>query len=258
MRCCRTKDWLYGVRTAAPDKIKQSIDQERLYPAERLRIIYQLITSPVEEGGAGITPKKGEWVNVESIFALHDYEFNRKWIAKWATSYILKPEDLDEIRDKFGEKVAFYFGFVQAYFTALIGMAAFGISAWAILGNFSAIYGIINCLLCVGFVEYWKYQETELAMRWGVKGVSAMETKRHDFASEKEIKDPVTGETTQYFPQPKRLQRQLLQVPFALVAALALGSLLAISFSIEIFMSEIYSGPGQSILVSSNLEVSWL
>ena len=155
--CCRTKDWLYGIRTAVPDKeVKQSIEQERLFPAERLRILYQLITSPMEEGGAGITPKKGEWINVESIFALHDYEFNRQWIAKWATSYVLKPEDLDEIRDKFGEKVAFYFAFVQAYFIALVGMAAFGVSAWAILGNFSAVYGIINSFLCVGFVEYWK------------------------------------------------------------------------------------------------------
>ena len=123
-------------------------------------------------------------------------------------------------------------------------------AAWAILGSFSAIYGIINTILCVGFIEYWKYQEEDLAIRWGTKGVSAIEIKRHDFAPEKSITDPVTGEDVQYFPTPKRLQRQLLQVPFALVAALALGTLIFSCFSIEIFINEIYDGPGKSVLVS--------
>ncbi len=83
----------------------QTLKSDPLYPAERLRIIYQLINNPVHEGGAGITPKQGEWENVESIFALHDPEFNKAWIKKWSTSYMLKPDDLDQIRDRFGEKV---------------------------------------------------------------------------------------------------------------------------------------------------------
>jgi len=248
------KDWLNGIRTAAPDmEAENSIEKDPLYPAERLRILHQLITNPVDEGGAGITPKQGEWIGVESIFALHDHDFNRKWVKKWATSYTLAIEDLDSIRDKFGEKVAFYFAFIQAYFTALIGIAAFGVSSWAILGNFSPTYGIINTLMCVAFVEYWKHQEKELAIRWGVRGVSSIEKKRHDFVAEKEIKDPVTGEMTQFFPASKRLQRQALQIPFALAAVVALGTLIAMSFGIEIFISEIYSGPFKSILVSSSL-----
>jgi anoctamin-10 len=102
----RMKDWLYGVRTAAPDKeIHLTLDGEPMCDAERLRIVYQLITNPVEEGGAGITPKEGEWENVESIFSLHDHEYNRGWMKRWATTYTLKIEDLDEIRDRFGEKV---------------------------------------------------------------------------------------------------------------------------------------------------------
>lgn len=158
-------------------------------------------------------------------------------------------DDLDKIRDKFGEKVAFYFAFTQSYFTALIGNAAFGVAAWILLGNFSPVYGLINSLLCVGFVEFWRFQEKELAIRWGVQGVSSIETKRHDFVGEKQIKDPITGETTQFFSSPKRLQRQLLVVPFAVAAALALGALISISFGIEIFITEIYGGPFKSVLV---------
>lgn len=61
--------------------------------------------------------------------------------------------------------------------------------------------------------------------------------------------DPVTGEKTPQFPVQRRLQRQLLQIPFAFLAVLMLGTLYATSFAIEIFMSEIYGGPGQRILV---------
>lgn len=74
--------------------------------AERYRIIYQMITNPREEGGAGITPKEGQWKNVESIFPLHDVAFNKSWIKEWSMKTFLKVEDLDEIRNRFGEKVS--------------------------------------------------------------------------------------------------------------------------------------------------------
>ena len=106
-------------------------------------------------------------------------------------------------------------------------------------------------LWCVTFVEYWKKQEVDLAHRWGVKGVSAIQSKRKDFKHEKEAIDPVTGEKAFIFPSTKRLSRQLLQVPFAIVASLALGTLIATCFGIEIFLSEIYNGPLQSVLVSN-------
>lgn len=42
---------------------------------------------------------------MESIFALHEEQFNKAWLKKWATTYMLRAEDLDDIRDRFGEKV---------------------------------------------------------------------------------------------------------------------------------------------------------
>ena len=105
-------------------------------------------------------------------------------------------------------------------------------------------------LWCVTFVEYWKKQEVDLAHRWGVKGVSAIQSKRKEFKHEKEAIDPVTGEKVFIFPSTKRLSRQLLQVPFAVLASLALGTLIATCFGIEIFLSEVYHGPLQSVLVS--------
>ena len=105
------------------------------------------------------------------------------------------------------------------------------------------------------FVEYWKHQELNLAIRWGVKGSSAIEEKRRDFKHEKEVKDPITGETVQVFPSTKRLARQAVVIPFALLASLALGSLIATCFGIEIFLSEVYNGPGKSVLVSRDSKI---
>lgn len=108
---------------------------------------------------------------------------------------------------------------------------------------------------CTVFTEYWKHQEKDLSVRWGVKGVSNIEVKKRDFVPEKTITDPVTGEQVGFFPASKRFQRQLLQVPFAIVAACSLGAVIATCFGIEVFISEVYDGPLKSILVSITL---WL
>ena len=102
----RVKDWLYGIRQAQPDKETQNaLTNEPLTEAERYRLVHHMITCPRSEGGAEITPNHGEWKNVESVFPLHDHAVNKEWIKEWSTSTFLKPEDLDNIRNKLGEKV---------------------------------------------------------------------------------------------------------------------------------------------------------
>jgi anoctamin-10 len=247
----RVQDWLYGVRTSAPDKqIQQAIEDEPITEAERLRLVYLLITKPKNEGGAGITPKQGEWQGVESVFAPHDHNFNKTWIKDWSTKYFLDFNDLTKIRDRLGEKIAFYFAFLQSYFMFLLFPAAFGFSCWVLLGQFSPIYAVVNCLWSVVFIEYWKKQEIDLAVQWGVRGVSKIQQKRPQFKHDSEVNDPVTGEEVKVYSPLKRLARQLLQIPFAITAALILGGLIVMCFGIEIFISEIYDGPFKSYLVS--------
>lgn len=86
-------------------------------------------------------------------------------------------------------------------------------------------------------------------MRWGVNGVSKIQAKSRDYRHEMSATDPVTGETVHIFPATTRLKRQLLVVPFAIIASIILGSLIAIAFGIEIFISEVYDGPLKWILI---------
>lgn len=221
----RVQDWLYGVRTSAPSKnLNAYFEDEPVVEAERLRLVYLLVTKPRAEGGAGVTPKLGQWKYVSSIFPLHNHAFNRNWLKQWSQKYVLDENDINEIRDKFGEKVAFYFAFLQSYFQFLFFPAAFGFGAWVILGQFSVLYAIVNCLWCVVFFEYWKKKEVDLAVQWGVRGVSRIQHPRAEFQFDRQTQDPVTGEIIKIYSPFKRLQRQLLQLPFALACLLVLGS----------------------------------
>lgn len=146
-------------------------------------------------------------------------------------------------------QVGFYFSFLQSYFRFLVFPALFGFSCWLLLGSFSIIYTVVNSLWCIVFVEYWKRQEVDLSCRWQSKGVSVVRTARRQFVPEKEARDEGTGEIRGVFPAQKRMYRQLLQVPFAMLAAVALGVIIATCFAIEIFISEVYSGPLKTYLV---------
>ncbi|KKK18217.1 hypothetical protein AOCH_004532 [Aspergillus ochraceoroseus] len=242
----RIRDWLHGVRSTEPE---QESSAEPQTESERLRIIHHLMVLPREYGGAGITPGHGQWKNVIAMFPLHDEQKNNQYMREWSKKTFLSDDDLDQIRDKFGETVGFYFAFLQSYFKSLIFPAAFGFSCWLILGSFSIIYTVVNCLWCVIFIEYWKREEEDLSCRWQTKGVSVVRHKRREFKPAKEIVDDITGEVRGVFPATKRLQRQLLQVPFTLISAVALGVIIATCFAIEIFISEVYNGPLKGYLV---------
>ncbi|KAI2602853.1 DUF590-domain-containing protein [Hypoxylon sp. NC1633] len=245
----RVQDWLYSVRITAPEKdVSKEFTNQPVTEAERLRTVYLLITKPKNQGGAGITPNVGQWKYVTSIFPLHDHVFNRQWIKQWSTKYFLDEKDLDQIRDKFGESVAFYFAFLQSYFAFLLFPAAFGFGAWIILGRYSWFYATVNSLWSIVFFEWWKNKEVDLAVQWGVRGVSQIQRPRTQFKWDHEAADVVTGEAVKVYSPIKRLQTQLLQIPFALGCLSILGALYVFCFSIEIFLSEIYNGPFKSYL----------
>lgn len=103
----RVRDWLHGVRNTEPEPA-DSIEPQT--EAERLRVVYHLITLPATEGGAGITPRYGPWENVVALFPVHDERTNKQWMRQWSYKTLLSTEDLDQIRDKFGENVSWTSG----------------------------------------------------------------------------------------------------------------------------------------------------
>ncbi|KAF4126623.1 anoctamin-10 [Geosmithia morbida] len=245
----RVQDWLQGIRSSLPDKdVGATLGDEPITEAERSRLVYLMLSRPPSEGGAGILPRSGRWRYVDSLFPLHNNEFNKAWLKKWSTKYLLDQDDLDEIRDKFGETVAFYFAFVRSYFLLLLFPAGLGLTAWLFLGQFSVAYAMLSCLWCVFFFEFWKKKEVDLAVLWGVRNVSNISHPRPEFEWDREAEDPVTGEPVKVYSHLKRLRVQLLQIPFALICIGLLGGLVIACNSLEVFINEVYSGGGKAIL----------
>ncbi len=246
----RLQDWLHGVRAASPDSdVSQALQSEPVTEAERLRLVYLMMTKPENDGGAGIVEQTGRWKYVDSIFPLHNRAFNKSWMKRWGGKYLLEESDIHEIREKFGENITIYFIFLRSYLRFLAVPSLFGFAAWMMLGQFSMIYTLASCLWSVVFFEFWKKKEVDLAVQWGVRNVSEIQQPRPEFKWEYEAEDAVTGEAVRVYPPMKRLQTQILQLPFALACVLALGSLSLTAISLEIFINQVYNGPGKQYLV---------
>lgn len=75
----RHTELFYGVRALSNlgSQVGVSINTDPVTEAEILRVVYTLIASPVNEGGAGITPGINGWDYVESIYPLPDSNFTK-------------------------------------------------------------------------------------------------------------------------------------------------------------------------------------
>ena len=78
----RIRDFLLGIRANEynkedEDKKKDIFDTniDGLTDAERLRIVYEILTESEQEGGANISTEVDPFV--DSIFPLHNDEFNK-------------------------------------------------------------------------------------------------------------------------------------------------------------------------------------
>ncbi|KAH8693654.1 calcium-activated chloride channel-domain-containing protein [Talaromyces proteolyticus] len=243
----RVRDWLYGITQIRPAGDSQaSIEGET--EAEDLRSIYHLVTWQKKDGGAGITPNWGKWENIKASFPLHNQAANQELLRRWSRTTFLTSQDLDAIRALFGEKVAFYFAFTQSYSAFLTFPAVFGVLCWMYYGSYSIVFGLVNCIWSVVFVEYWKLKETDLSIRWGVKSVGALKATRMEYVWDKEVTDPLTGEVRKVFSTRKQVLRQMLQIPFGIMAGIVLGVLVVATFAMEVFISEVYQGPFKTYL----------
>lgn len=115
----------------------------------------------------------------------------------------------------------------------------------------SWFYTTLTGLWSIIFTEYWKLKETNLSIRWDVKGVSSLKTYRPQFIYEKSFLDDA-GRLRHYYPEWKQIARRLVQIPFVLLAAFSLGALIAMVYAAEVLISEVYEGPYKSYLVCFN------
>ncbi|KAL5513194.1 hypothetical protein ACEPAH_3592 [Sanghuangporus vaninii] len=241
----RYSDFLRGLPVSellTKDKISVA-DPSTLSPADRLRIVYEFVTSTRHDGGLGIVPGSPQWPRVEDVLALHDHEFNDMWLRSWTRRQVgfgIGRGELDKIKDQFGEAVALYFAFLSSYTLSLIYIAALGIAFYLLRMPYSAIYSTLLVLWSTFFVEFWRIRERVLSVRWGTRGSFRVERRRAQF------KD--AGGKGLQFPWWKRDFRIFASLPVILLFSVALAVFLTANFLLEAFVTQLYNGPGQKII----------
>jgi len=260
----RVQEYLRGVGVASSDFEELDINDpevqknivEKLPTADRLYIIYNLLTRPTWEGGVGIsTENEGGWhqtggMYLESFFTLHNKELNNKWIKHWSKKYTLSTDDMTDIRNHFGTRVAYYFAFLQKYFMSLLTPAILGLLAFFFDRRFSIFYGIFIVLYGIFFIILWNRHAEQLAILWNVNNCSSTEKIRPEFRPQRMEKDKVTGEYVPYYPNWKRwVKRVCITYPFIIFCAICTVMIFFCVICIEIWVRDLYQGPFKAIMV---------
>ncbi|KAJ7498162.1 calcium-activated chloride channel-domain-containing protein [Mycena galericulata] len=226
-------DFLSGLPTT-PLKVEEQV--QPLSPADRIRLVHAFITSTPTDGGLGISPDASEWDLVESVMALHDREFNERWIHAWTTSRFVSVKQ-ERLREHFGDSVAMYFSFLHSYTQALVFPAVLGVLFFFFGSPYSPIYSILLVLWSVVYVEWWRIRERLLSLRFGTRGSARVERRRAQY---------IEG-----VPWWKKELRMIASLPVIALFAAVLVSLLTGIFVFEAFVTQLYTGPGHKYIAFS-------
>ncbi len=96
-------DVLHGLSTRASD-----VDPTSISSTERLHLVHCYVTSSPSDGGLGIHPDNDAWSRVESIMALHDPEFNDRWMHSVTHTIDIGRDQLDFIRSQVRASILFH------------------------------------------------------------------------------------------------------------------------------------------------------
>ncbi|KAI9998545.1 hypothetical protein PInf_002936 [Phytophthora infestans] len=218
-RRLRLQTWLRSGNSREVDSVVQS--SPIVTPAERIQVIDHIIRET-----AKITE---DHPNVRSIFPVHDPATNRyllkTFIGTQKLEFLLE-NFLRKVRAHFGEKVGYYFAFMDFYNKALVPIALLGVLLTCLRGVMGTpmymrvLVGwavLISVVWSFGFLKAWSRRNNELNHMWA----NNIETNTIVYRNPKFRGDafvnPVTSLPDQYYPSWKRYPKYLAVVTFMVV-----------------------------------------
>ena len=186
---------------------------------------------------------------IEKIYPLHEPEnlklLSRQWYGGYCNMISIHKQPLDNIRDYFGDGLAYYFAFLHTLTMFLIFPSIIGlIHHWYGPTGFHShlFFCVLHLLWAFSFSEYWKRQSNELSYEWGTNVLTGGNAApRANYRGELVI-DSVTGQLEPYYPRWKTLVKlYLVSVPIVIVCMLAAAWLMLESFWKEALVVEMTS-----------------
>ncbi|KAJ5077262.1 ngep-related [Anaeramoeba ignava] len=178
--------------------------------SERQKIIRTVIEAKKDQGGCGINVTKLiRKKYATDMFSVHNYDELDPLLKRWSKSCKCT-QPIDQVRDYFGENVAFYFTYLGFYTEWLIFLSIvsipFGIVQIAkakVDTPAILFYSLFIVLWTTVFVETWKRKSNTKALHWDTLFYEREEQIRPEFKGKIRM-SPITNEEEPFYPGWKR------------------------------------------------------
>jgi len=186
---------------------------------------------------------------IESFTPMHNKKDKEELWQKVKHNPIVFP--IHDIKNYYGEEVAFYFAWMSFLTWALFPVAIFGVALFLHRPKgitvddspYLPAYALLMAFWTIIYTKCWRRKEHELALSWGTSAVEKAEVLRPEFCGILR-KSPVTGKPEKYFPAWKRRIRYLmsffLSLPFLALGVIAMTLSLNLNGYIKHKESPIY------------------
>ncbi|CAI5726279.1 unnamed protein product [Peronospora destructor] len=218
-RRLRFQTWLRNGNSREVDSVVQS--SPIVTPAERIQVIDHIARET-----AKITE---DHPNVHSIFPVHDPATNRYLLKTFIGTQkleFLSENFLQKVRAHFGEKVGYYFAFMDFYNKALVPIALLGVLLTCLRGVIGtpmymrvlvAWAVLISVVWSFGLLKAWSRRNNELNYIWSNNiETNTIMYRNPNFRGDAFV-NPVTGLSDQYYPSWKRYPKYLAVIIFMMV-----------------------------------------
>lgn len=177
---------------------------------------------------------------IECMFPLHESSELKSLKNKWSWKCL----PLSDIRNYFGEAVAFYFAFIFYYTWALLVPAVIGALQTIISFDISRSYiffASIKMIWLTIFLEFWKRKSNELAYTWGTLKIVNIPQLHPTFRGRHMEIDPVTKKYVPVYPGYKRhFKVYCVTLPIVFVCLLFAVAVMLLYYKIEKLVITIY------------------
>ncbi|KAI5951497.1 hypothetical protein KGF54_004571 [Candida jiufengensis] len=217
--------------------------------SSRFRIIFSYLTSNEKLGGCGITPQEKPWENVLDIVPVTT-AFDETFLIEELKSNFSDTElSTNKIKKIYGVQIALYFEFFKYYIYWLLGLSVLGlVQFFKKSKKYSLTYAFVNLIWGTFFISYWHRKEQYLVNLWGVQNCHLIQEHKSELARLNEKFEEKSTYVHQNNTAGFRFIKQLIFVPIALTFVGVLVSYQLGCFFIEIFLTDLYDGPGKSFL----------
>ena len=217
-----------------------------MYTGFRAAMIEYMLKERSDEGGCDLSKfvKSG---GITNYFACHEHSQVEWFKQNWILSLPWHGDPLDQIRNYFGEKIAFYFAWLSHLNKWLVVPAIAGLFATIYMNTMTTeqlnrsivgpLFGMFMMIYITLYFEFWKRRQNELAFEWGVIDFSKKEPDRPEFEANEEVFNFYSQQVELVYSSRKRALKQMLTLP-----TVALSILVSVFTIVIILMWRYVSG----------------